>query len=282
MRKLRHVLALLIALALPLQALAATNIGSAPADHYAWNDLAGWINFYGTNAVTVTATRVKGYASSSAGLVSFDCATSPIGSICGSSNYHVDNNGVGLLSGYGWLDTYGWVSFNCANHGGCGTSNYGVVINPSSGVFSGYAWNDLLGWISFNCADINICGLSDYKVKTSWTATSTSGYLDSAIIDTGVVSGAQVNGITWTGDQPSTTIVRLQVATSPSPGGPWNYLGPDGTGTTFYVPASGVGAPLYPWIHPAGRYFRYRATLVSDIGQTLTPRIDTVVVRWSP
>jgi hypothetical protein len=265
-----------------LTAVAATNISATPAQHYAWNDVIGWINFYGTNAVTVTTTRVQGYASSSAGELSLDCATSPSGNICGSGSYYVTNNGIGTLAGYGWLDTYGWVSFNCTNHSGCGTSNYAVSINPTTGIFSGYAWNDVIGWISFNCADINICGVSDYKVVTSWTATSTSGFLDSAIIDTGVTGGAQVNGVTWTGSQPSGTEVRIQIATSQSSSGPWNYLGPDGTTSSFYNPASGVGAPLYPWIHVAGRYFRYRVTLVSDISQTLSPQVDDVVVRWSP
>lgn len=273
-------LVLLLALALPVSA--ATNISATPSEHYTWNDLIGWMNFYADNTATVTPTRFQGYASTAVGELSLDCATSSIGNICGSSNYHVDNNGVGVLTGYAWLDAFGWVSFNCSNHGGCGTSNYSVTINPSTGVFSGYAWNDVVGWISFNCSDIAICGSSDYKVKTSWVATSTSGTLTSSIFDTGVSSGAQVNGLTWTGTKPGTTIVRFQVATAQSSSGPWTYLGPDGTGTTFYGTEPGVGSPLYPWVHAPGRYFRYRMTLVSDIGQSLTPRVDNVVIRWSP
>lgn len=282
MRKFLPLLVISALLSAAVPVLAATNISATPSEHYTWNDVAGWMNFYSTDEVTVTNSKIEGYASSSAGELSLDCATTSIGNICGSSDYSVTNDGTGTLAGYGWLDTYGWVSFNCTNHAGCGTSNYSVNISPTTGIFSGYAWNDILGWISFNCADIAICGISDYKVVTSWTATSTSGTLDSAVIDTGVVSGAQVNGVTWVGDRPSGTSVRIQIATSQSDSGPWNYYGSDGTASTYYTPESGVGAVLYPWAHAPGRYFRYRIILVSDSGDTLTPRVDDVVVRWSP
>lgn len=259
---------------------AATNISATPAEHYAWNDILGWFNFYSTNTVTVTNTRVEGYASSAAGDISLDCATTSAGNICGSSNYYVTNNGVGVLAGFAWNDTYGWISFSCTNNGSCGTSSYGVTINPSTGVFTGYAWNDVLGWISFNCSDIGICGTSDYKVDTSWYADPPSGTLDSTPFDTGV-TGAQVNSITWTGVKPVGTDVRLQVATSPNSNGPWNYYGPDGTVSSYYTPDPDVGAALYPWIHAAGRYFSYRVTILSE-NFTTTPRVDDVVVRWSP
>lgn len=257
------------------------SISAVPAEHYAWNDSIGWINFHSSGNVDVQSARVEGYANSSAGEISLDCATSPAGNICGSSNYYITNNGLGTLAGYAWNDTYGWISFSCTNHG-CASSTYGVVINTSTGVFTGYAWNDLIGWISFNCSDINICGVSDYKVKTAWRANSSYGYLDSATYDTGVTTGAQVNSVSWLGYEPTDTDVRIQIATSNATSGPWNFYGPDGTGSSYYTPASGEVSALYPWIHSAGRYFRYRLTLLTDISQTLTPRIDDVIVRWSP
>ena len=57
------------------------------------------------------------------------------------------------VSGWTWSETIGWISFNCTNTGTCGTSNYGVNVNPTSGDFSGYAWSENIGWISFNRAD---------------------------------------------------------------------------------------------------------------------------------
>lgn len=55
----------------------------------------------------------------------------------------------GNVSGWAWSENIGWISFNCENQGSCGTSNYGVNIDPS-GKFSGYAWSENIGWISFN------------------------------------------------------------------------------------------------------------------------------------
>lgn len=259
-------------------ALGATDISAITEEHFSWNDILGWFNYYSSGNVQVTDSRLKGWAESAAGEISLDCATSPAGDICTPSNYYVANNGGGVLSGYAWSDAYGWISFNCSNHSGCGTSNYSVTINPNTGVFSGYAWNDVLGWISFNCADFS-CAY-DYKVVTSWRFTPPSGVLDSTPIDTGV-TGAQVNGITWKGVEPSGTEVRLQVATAATSTGPWNYLGPDGTSASYYTPDASAGAPLYPWIHPAGRYIAYRLILLSTT-ITDTPRVDDVVVRWSP
>lgn len=280
-RRLLGLLAALLLCGAATVALAATNISATPSQHYAWNDLLGWFNFHSSNTVTVTASGVTGLVDTTAGPLSLDCSTAVGGgSVCGTSDYHVVN-AAGALSGYGWMDAYGWVSFSCVNHG-CGGSSYGVAINPATGIFSGYAWNDILGWISFNCVNTNGCGTSDYKVVTSWSATSTSGFLDATILDSGVPGGAQVNGITWTGDEPAGTDVRLQVATANATSGPWTYAGPDGTGATFYNPASGVAAPLYPWAHPPARYFRYRVILVSDETGSVTPRVDDVVLRWSP
>jgi hypothetical protein len=260
---------------------ATPNINSTTSEHFAWSDLFGWLNFYSSGTAGLGSSKMIGYANSSIGEISLDCATSPAGNICGSSNYYVTNNGLGTLAGWAWSDAYGWISFNCSNHGGCSPS-YSVTVNSNTGVFSGYAWNDIAGWISFNCADIGICGTSDYKVVSSWRASSTSGYLDSATIDTGSTNGAQLNALTWSGSKPAGTDVRFTIATSSSSSGPWTYVGSDGLTSSYYSTASGVGAPLYPWILGSARYFRYRVLLVSDAAQTVSPRVDSVVVRWSP
>jgi hypothetical protein len=75
--------------------------------------------------------------------------------------------------------------------------------------------------------------------------------------------------------------VSFQLAVSNASSGPWNFTGPDGTINTYYVP-SGPGVPLklnYS-LYSNYRYFRYRATLVST--PTSTPRVDNVIVGWSP
>ncbi len=260
---------------------AATNISPTNTSHWAWNDFAGWIDFYNTNTITVTSQQLSGYASSSIGDISLDCATTRAGNICGTSNYKVTNDGAGNLSGWGWNDAYGWISFDCGNYGGCGQSSYRAYID-ASGNFFNYAWNDLIGWISFNCADGGLCGASNYKVMTSWVAVSTTGTLDSSTYDTGVVGGAALNSVLWHGSRPPGTSVQFQFAVSNTSTGPWDFIGPDGTSSTYYTGGLDVSIKLDSYLLSNYRYFRYRVILVSNQAQTLSPRVDDVIVNWSP
>lgn len=259
---------------------ASTNISATTTDHWGWNDIVGWIDFFNTSNITVTSQKLTGYASSSAGDISLDCATTRNNDICSTSNYKVSNDGNGNLSGWGWNDAYGWISFYCGNHNGCGSSNYRVLI--TNGIFSGYAWNDVVGWVSFNCAGPpDQCGTSDYRVVTSWVSTSSIASLDSSTFDTGVSSGAQLNSILWQGLQPAGTSVGFQIAASANSTGPWNYKGPLGTADDFYVTDPGVSKSVSYTLHNNARYFRYRVKLTSDQAQTLTPRVDDIIVNWS-
>lgn len=278
-----------------------TNISSSASQHWAWNDEIGWIDFNpgGTGNVTVSGSRITGFASSSVGSVSLDCATSPNGNICGTSNYYVGNDGNGNLSGWAWNDEIGWISFfwgNASANPSAPTTalcsayeslNYspacGVTI--SSGNFYGWAWNDEVGWIDFNCGNPadSICGNS-FDVVTSWAPSAATGTLDSQIFDTGVAGGAQLNSVIWKGTASSTTLVAFQFAVSNSTSGPWNYVGPDGTSNTYYGGSGyGPGTPIPINNYSlTGRYFRYRVTLTTNVAQTLTPRVQSVIVNWSP
>lgn len=300
---------------------AATNISALANEHFAWDDIAGWIDHYSTNTITVAGSAVFGYASSSVGAFSYDCSTSPSGNICASSNYGVCNGLAGVhqsdgtctgadasgwLSGYAWNDTAGWVSFSCSNTTSCGTPGspgyWGVTVDSLSGTFSGYAWSDIDGWISFNCANNASCGTSDYKVVSAWRATSTVAYLDSAIIDTQSVGGATLNSITWLGVQNANgtnqqTYVDFQIAASSSSAGPWTFLGPSGTTLDYYSASCAAGyrggintggnAPVNTpiCIDPVQvnnmRYLKYRVRLRSNLLQTDTPRIDDIILNWS-
>lgn len=194
---------------------AATNISATSSEHYAWNDLIGWIDFYSTGNVNVTSTQLTGYASSSVGYIALDCATSPNGNICGTSNFKVFNNGSGNLTGWAYNDNIGWISFD----GGTATSTYPyqVIVNSTTGDFSGWAWNDDIGWINFNCDNPGAGGCTyPYKVKTNWIATSTTANLTSSVFDTSVLTGVALNTIMWQGSQPSGTSVKFQVASSNS------------------------------------------------------------------
>ena len=259
----------------------ATNISASTTAHWAWSDIVGWVDFYNTNTITVSSQNLTGYASSSAGDVSLDCHTTRSGNICGQSSYQVTNDGAGNLSGWGWNDQYGWISFDCNNNGGCDQSNYRVYID-GNGNFRNYAWNDTIGWISFNCIDPNTCGASNYKVLSTWVATSAIGYVDSTTFDTQAASGTQINSVLWHGSLPSGTQVRFQFAVSNSSSGPWTFVGSDGTNNTYYTIGPDTSLSLDYTLFNNKRYFRYRTTLVSNQAQTLSPRVDEVLINWSP
>jgi hypothetical protein len=60
-------------------------ISSGSGLHWAWNDDMGWIDFYNGGSVSVNSAGMTGYASSSEGDVSLDCATTRNGNICSGS-----------------------------------------------------------------------------------------------------------------------------------------------------------------------------------------------------
>ncbi len=307
-----------IALALVLKSpargnAAGANINSSATSSVAWDDVSGWGDFYGPQNVLVEGTRIQGYASSSVGDISLDCATTRSGNICSTSNYGLCNgpgphntdgtcpNGdaSGAITGFGWNDTIGWTSFNCdqSSQGGsnnCASSNYGATINQNTGDFSDYAWNDTDGWISFNCANNSSCGTNNFKLNTHWRATSTLGYLTSSIFDTQDANGVTLNSIIWEGSSPANTCVNFQVAASNSASGPWSYSGPSGDDTTYYgAPCSqgisgGSGCASLDTpvcVNPSQfnnyRYYRYKVQLQSNRVQTQTPRVDDVILNFS-
>ncbi|MCL5004679.1 MAG: hypothetical protein M1170_01905 [Patescibacteria group bacterium] len=259
---------------------AATNIDST--FRYAWNDVIGWVDFYATGNVNVSSTQLIGYASSSIGFIALDCATSPSGNVCGTSDFKVLKDGDGNLSGYAFNDNFGWLSFSgTTTLGGA----YGVSVNPSTGDFSGWAWNDNVGWFSFNCSDPGAggCSIANYKVKTSFTSTSTSGWLESSTFDTWAIGGAAMNTIMWQGTQPSGTSVKFQIASSNDLAGPWNYKGPDGSDTTYYSPSgTGVPAQINLAHHNNQRYFRYKIFLYSNPSGVKSPTVTDIIINWSP
>lgn len=258
-----------------------TNISSDVSEHWAWNDMIGWIDFYNTNTVEVLSGKLTGYASSSAGDISLDCATTRNGNICGASNYAVTNDGGGNLSGWGWSDLYGWISFDCNNNDGCSTSAYRTFIESGTGQFRNYAWNDLVGWISLNCSDPVFCGTSDYKVVSSWQPVAAYGSIESPAFDTQSTS-SQLNSFVWQGNQPTGSLLRLQIAVSDSPSGPWNYRGSDGTDESYYSADAGTPVSFDYNFHNGSRYFRYRALLYTNEAQTASPLLEDIFINWSP
>lgn len=115
---------------------------------YAWSENIGWIKFdpagpypgapSSSATLNLSTNEVSGWARACAGAVNPDCT--------GGTN--PDSGGWD-----GWIKMRGTVP------------NYGVSLNPGTKEFSGFAWgSDVIGWISFNCADLGACGSSNYKV----------------------------------------------------------------------------------------------------------------------
>ncbi len=283
---------------------AGTNIDTT--NRHAWSDVSGWWDFHYYHNVVVGTSSLSGYASSSISEISLDCHTSPTGDICSTSNYQVTNpDGGGSLSGCAWNDQVGWISFWCGDgdcdgsgvedaSSTCSNAVYRVTVD-ANGIFQDYAWNDVEGWISFNCLqdEFNQCGDSDYKVETSWRPGRLTGILESSIFDTGISSGVTLNNIIWQGSQPAGTCVKFQIAASNNSSGPWNFWGPDAAcdgsgdaGTYFGNSCPGPNLSIKiascdrDWIKDK-RYLRYKVILESDFQQSVTSRVDDIILNWS-
>lgn len=277
----------------------AGNISPQPAEHWAWNDAIGWIDFAGAN---VPPDKLTGYGTTvSVGEVALDCATTPAGNICASNNFGVADDGFGNLSGWAWNDAIGWISFWCGNVSptDCQASNYQVTID-GAGEFRGWAWNDAVGWISFNCdhsdaGGANTCATSDYKVKTSWIPGTPmfTGFLTSSVFDAGV--RVALNSVLWRGtlNGLSSSSVKFRIASSNCPNGKtnpplcddagvWQFFGPSGSTTEYYIPL-GPNAPasVSTQDHSNVRYFRYRVFIDSNVFGTVTPEVNDVIINWS-
>ncbi|TSC82673.1 MAG: Uncharacterized protein G01um101420_196 [Parcubacteria group bacterium Gr01-1014_20] len=297
---------------------AVTNIHSTSTDHWGWNDLMGWQDFYSKGNVFVKPLKVVGVVSSTIGDVVLHCESDPVSGCSGpAGNWGVLNAG-GQLSGWAWNDVVGWISF-CGKPGGVGgcfpsLTTYGVTVSnlitgsdepPSD--FSGWAWNASVGWFNFNCSNLAPtepawCDISSstsyaagYKVRTDWSATSTYGSLYSAVFDAGSNFPVDYNSVAWVGTKPAGTDVFFQLAVRNDCSGglptcaddTWNFTGPGGSTSTFYLTnVYGFQKGIYyatfgrDFIN-AGRYFRYRIRLKSDSARTETPSVYKVNIDWT-
>lgn len=100
----------------------------------------------------------------------------------------------------------------------------------------------------------------------------TSGYLESSSFDTG--SASNFYNLSWGPvDQPEETgvnSVKFQIASN-NDNSTWNYIGPDGTGGTFFT-SSGESLGSY---HNGNRYLRYKIYLSTE-DTSFTPNISDV------
>lgn len=144
------------------------------------------------------------------------------------------------------------------------------------------------------CFRLTNAGSTANFVYTRYARATVAGYaatgtLESSTFDTGITDGAAYNSVLWTGSLNGGK-VKLQIATSNSSSGPWNYAGPGAAcdATTYYEPASGTPAEIDLACSSIQnkRYFRYKVTLCSasncSSSGSATPQVDDVIVNWSP
>lgn len=127
-------------------------------------------------------------------------------------------------------------------------------------------------------------------VYTKYASATISGYpasgtVISATYDTGLAGGAAYNSIVWQGALNGGK-VRFQFGSSDTDSG-WSYYGPDCAIGTWYDTSPNTSTEIgCPALHNNKRYFRYRAQLCSasdcSSAGANTPRVDDVIVNWSP
>jgi len=83
------------------------------------------------------------------------------------------------------------------------------------------------------------------------------------------------NYLTWSATKPAGTNVIFQIATN-NDNSTWNYVGPDGTGSTFYDSPGAI-----PLNTVEGRYIRYKATLSTET-KNVSPVLESVTTNYSP
>ncbi|HEV7475960.1 MAG TPA: PA domain-containing protein, partial [Pyrinomonadaceae bacterium] len=81
--------------------------------------------------------------------------------------------------------------------------------------------------------------------------------------------------ITWNATVPAGTTLRFQVAGSNNFGGPFNFVGPDGTPATFYTTSPGSLSQFF-----LSRYLKYKAYFTTTNG-ALTPTLNDVTICYN-
>src|SRR5262249_11754658 len=105
------------------------------------------------------------------------------------------------------------------------------------------------------------------------TVFAPSGTFVSSLKDANPPPFASPNWLTlsWNATTPSNTAIQFQAAARDTSGGPFNFVGPDGTAGTFF----NSGDPLAQF--NGKRYLKYQASFTTSDG-TVTPTLNDVTV----
>ncbi len=101
-----------------------------------------------------------------------------------------------------------------------------------------------------------------------------SGTFESSTFDAGTSVG--FNYLTYTDTVPVGSTLKFQVAAN-NTGSGWSYVGPDGTGSTYFSSPGGI-----PLTAASGRYFRYKAYFTPTANAQQTPVLSDITVNYTP
>ena len=156
-------------------------------------------------------------------------------------------------------------AYTCSCTAGAGSSNFNPYANGQrvTSTNSGSTWT----------ADTTSGG-RDLNFVTYINPGYTNGTFVSSLKDANPAAGrtAHWTTLSFTAIKPAGTDVKFQVAASNSSSGPFSYVGPDGTASTFFT-ASGASLSQFDGF----RYLRYKAYL-STTDSTVTPSLSSVIV----
>ncbi|HPD55368.1 MAG TPA: hypothetical protein PLR11_00955 [Candidatus Paceibacterota bacterium] len=156
------------------------------------------------------------------------------------------------------------------------TSNYFADYNWDVGRISSGVFVKSAGYYASTNGPISIIN------GTITLSTSTDGFLTSPVFDTTFAEGVAFNGIRWKGALPTGAHVRFQLATSnTSTPATWNFIGPDGTTSSYYEAGMDQIASITLNNHNNQRYFRYIVYLYPEPGGAV-PVVSKVIITYSP
>ncbi|MFA6006463.1 MAG: prepilin-type N-terminal cleavage/methylation domain-containing protein [Candidatus Paceibacterota bacterium] len=125
--------------------------------------------------------------------------------------------------------------------------------------------------------NISITPAGQISLLKTFSTYAPSGWLTSSSFDLGIV--ASLYNVKWNPvDVPAgvgANAVRMQIAAN-TDNTTWNYIGPDGTASTYYTLAqNSIGSEL-----ANNRYFRYKV-LLQTASSTLTPSVTDVQFQYT-
>jgi hypothetical protein len=216
----------------------------------------------GTGTSTVQIRAVVGGVIQSTILGSASVTTS-------TANWYQVNfsTGISLTSGTQYAIVFvngasvGW--YVCSNGGNDCSGNYtsGNAFTSTNGTTWSATLKDLV-----------------FKTYISTSAFASSGNLVSNTFNAGVPACWTLS---WSQTLPANTNIEFQVAGSNSSSGPWNFIGPNGTSTTYFSSASVPSTYSFPASLAGMQYVKYKVFL-SSTNTNNTPTLADVTICQTP